>query len=715
MLLWKQEKNRAAAGLVNKEILLIIMGNLLFEIGTEEIPAGYIEPAMAQLKENFSAKLKLANIGFGTMKAMATPRRLALIVEDLAERQEDISEELIGPSVKAGYDQEGKLTKAALGFAKSKGADPGELKVVNTDKGEYLMITRESEGKNVPELLPDMLQQLINSVTFPKSMRWGSNSLTFARPIQWLVALHDQTVVEFEHEGIIASNKSWGHRFHNNNEVTITSAETYEDQLHQVNVIVDQDKRKAEVLKNVKKAVAESSFADKGEVYVDDDLLDTVNYLVELPCGVCGSFDDKFLQVPDDVLITSMKVNQKYFPVVNEKGGLLAGFVAVNNTLTKDESLTRKGHERVLRARLEDALFFYKSDQARKLDELVPLLKGSIFQAKLGTMHEKSERLVKLTRMLSEMLHPELAEDACRAAQLCKADLLTDMVGEFPSLQGIMGQAYGELAGEKKEVALAIREHYMPRRAGAAVPTHSLGALVGLADRLDTLAGCFGIGQVPTGTADPFGLRRISLAIIHIVKQFNYSFSLREAVHKALALYGDKVDGGGATVDAIIGFVKERYRNDAINRGFASDAVAAVVSVYFDDITDCELRVEALTKFKNNAAFSVLASSFKRIKNIIKDNSENAVKDELLVEEAERNLFQKQVAIREQMQPMLAQKSYFEALEIFLELKEPVDTFFDQVMVMSDDPAQRQNRLNLLTGLSELVVDIADISRMQEK
>ncbi|MDJ0622027.1 MAG: glycine--tRNA ligase subunit beta [Desulfocapsaceae bacterium] len=691
------------------------MSNLLFEIGTEEIPAGYIEPALAQIEKNFSDKMKEMNISFGSIRTLATPRRLTMIVDNLAERQEDIHEEILGPSAQAGFDAEGKPTKAAEGFARSKGYSPEELQIVDTDRGKYLMLVREEGGQLVDDLLPEILSKLIVSLSFPKSMRWGSNTLSFARPIQWLLALNGDRLITIEHEGLVSANKSRGHRFLNNDTIVINTSESYEQQLTEVNVVVDQVKRRKDVEVSVKDAVAGSVFAGKGDVYIDDDLLDTVNYLVEKPFGVCGSFDEKFLALPDEVLITSMKVNQKYFPIVDKEVKLLAGFVAVNNTKTKDEALTRMGHERVLRARLEDALFFFESDKNRPLDDLVPKLKGSIFQAKLGTMFEKSERLIKLSRILAEMLAPELAEDACRAAQLCKTDLLTDMVGEFPSLQGIMGHAYAALAGEKEDVALAIREHYMPVRAGSQVPTSALGALIGLADRIDTLAGCFGINEIPTGTADPFGLRRISLAIINIIGAFQYRLSLREVVHKALALYGDKVDGGSTTVDGVLAFVKERFRNDCVAKGLDPEAVAAATAVGFDDINDCSQRIEALGKMKTNAAFSVLASSYKRIKNITKDNQTDSVDEMLLVEGSEKDLYHLCVEVREQMQPMLADKKYYAALESFIKLKEPVDTFFDEVMVMAEDSEVRQNRLNLLTALRELVLHIGDISKMQQE
>lgn len=690
------------------------MSHLLFEIGTEELPAGYIEPALAQMREKFTAKADDMKIAHGQVLTLATPRRITLIVHDLAEKQDDIKEDIMGPSVKAGLDENGEPSKAALGFARSKGAAAKDLKVVSTPKGEYLMLSRETEGRETLDLLPGMLQKLLLDLSFPKSMRWGSNTHSFARPIQWLVAIYGNVLVDFSHEGITTSNSSRGHRFLNNYEIALENVSTYKQQLEEVNVIVDAGRRKEMVLQSIKKAVANSPSLAEGEVFIDQELLDTVTNLVEIPCGICGEFDVKFLTLPDEVLITSMREHQKYFPVVDKNGTLLPGFVAVNNTITEDQSLTRKGHQRVLRARLEDALFFYNSDRERKLEEFVPELKGIVFQLKLGTILEKSERMIKLARMLAEKLAPDHVESACRAAMLCKADLLTDMVGEFPSLQGVMGEAYARRSGEKREVAAALREHYMPRRSGGELPAHTEGALVGLADRLDTLTGCFGIGQVPSGTADPFGLRRISLAILHIIAGRGYTLSLREILHKSLTLYGNKVDGSSATVDAVLSFVEARYRNDRIAKGDDAGAVAAAVAVGFDDVNDCTLRITALSSLKTNPSFAVLASSYKRIRNILKDNNTIDVDADLLVENAEKELFTLVGEVRTAMIPLVENREYHTALEHLLKMKEPVDRFFDEVMVMADDEKIRHNRLNLLTALGELVLQVGDISKMQE-
>ncbi len=690
------------------------MSNLLFEIGTEELPAGFLLPALAQLEDNFIKKSKELHLEFSEIRTMGTPRRMALLVKELAERQPDTREELLGPSTKAGLSETGMPTKAAEGFARSKGASVEDLKVVQTHKGEYLMLVREVKGKPTTDLLPEILHQLVMELSFPKSMKWGSNSSSFARPIQWLLALNDENIVEFDHEGIRSSKSSRGHRFMANHDLVIDGLQSYEEQLLQVHVVVDYHKRRNMVIEEVKKAVAGSADLLDADVFIDENLVDTVTNLVEIPYGVCGVYAEKFLALPDEVLITSMREHQKYFPVVDNKGSLLPGFVAVNNTKVKDTSVTRKGHERVLRARLEDALFFFNTDKEISLDKRTENLKGIIFQAQLGTMKEKNERIIKLAKMLAEKLEPQALNDCIQAATLCKADLLTDMVGEFPSLQGVMGGAYASHEGENDQVSLAILEHYMPKRAGAQLPSSETGVIVGLADRLDTIAGCFGIGQVPTGTADPFGLRRLSLAVLNLVSDRKYTLSLKEIVHKALALYGDKVDGSTKTVDIVTAFIQGRYVNDCIAKGFDAGAVEAVTSVTFDDVNDCTQRIEAFMAIKKENAFGVLASSFKRIRNIIKENSTSDVDETLFQEDAEASLYTLFVEVREQMESLIERKEYFQAMEVMLKMKEPVDNFFDDVMVMAEDVNVRQNRLNLLTALGELILQIGDISKMQE-
>jgi glycyl-tRNA synthetase beta chain len=689
------------------------MPELLFEIGTEELPAGFQKPAMAQLKKNFIKNAKDLQLDHGNVTCLGTPRRIALLVEDLIDAQADSTQECMGPSAKAGFDAEGNATKAAMGFARSKGADVSDLKVVTTDKGEYLMLVQETKGQVTSHLLPALLDDLMHGFSFPKSMRWGSQNSTFARPIQWIVGLYNGDVIPFEYEGVVAGNLSRGHRFMANRDVELHGVADYSQVLADACVDTDPQKRRDAVLVEVENAVSQTLDAKVAKVAVDEALLDTVCNLVERPFGVCGSFDEKFLALPDEALITSMREHQKYFPVVDMDENLLPHFVAVNNTEVKDIALTRTGHERVLRARLEDAFFFFAGDKEKKLEDRVEALTGIIFQAKLGTMLEKTERIVKLAGLLAEQLAPDLVDDACRAAQLCKADLLTDMVGEFPSLQGNMGCAYALQDGESEAVALAIQEHYYPKRAGAELPSSVLGALVGLADRLDTLSGCFGIGQVPTGTTDPFGLRRIALGIIHTIEHFDWALSLSDVVSKSLSLYGDKVNGSTETVEQVLGFLRGRFVNDQVSQGSDAQAVEAVTSVVFDDIIDSAQKIKALSGIRAKDDFSVLAASYKRIRNIIKENSNSEVDSDLLTEKAEKELAAVFTKLLVKAEPLLESADYSGALGAMLVLKSPVDDFFTEVMVMAEDAAVRTNRLNLLTAISELFLRVGDISKMQ--
>ncbi len=689
-----------------------MMTDLLFEIGTEEIPAGFLSPSLEQLRQNFIRQAGELQLAFGGVQVMGTPRRMALIVNDLQTRQPDRQEELLGPSAKAGLDATGAFSKAAQGFARSKGATVSDLRVVDTAKGPYLLLTRLVAGRPTSDLLPDLLSGLLGAFSFPKAMKWGAQTTAFVRPIQWIVALYGQKVAPLSWNGIEAEASSRGHRFMAPGPVPLADAASYELRLADHGVMVDPDRRRQAVMQEITEAVTTTLPHLDARVALDESLIETVTNLVESPCGVCGSFDERFLQLPEEVLITSMREHQKYFPVRDGQGRLLAYFVAVNNTRVTNIAVTRKGHERVLRARLEDALFFFDADRQRRLDARIPELSGIIFQARLGTMLEKSERLMKLASLLAEKLAPEAMTASLRAAQLCKADLLTNMVGEFPTLQGDMGAAYARHDGESAAVAQAIREHYLPKRAGSELPVSIPGVLVALADRLDTIAGCFGIGQQPTGTADPFGLRRLTLAVLHIIGDQNFVVSLRELLYKALALYGDKVDGGEATVEAALSFIKGRFVNDALARGLDQGAVEAVTSLGFDVVYDCRRKIEALIAIRHEETFSVLAASFKRIRNIVKEHPEGEVDPSLLVEEAERNLMEAYTTVAASVLPLLGGKEYAQALVEMLALKEPINRFFESVMVMAEDEAIRRNRLHLLTKIAQLFLQIGDISKM---
>ena len=685
---------------------------LLFEIGTEEIPAGYIAPALEYLAATVGKRLSELGLGYDTVQTVGTPRRLTLAVNQLQAKQEDRRQEHVGPAKKAGFDDQGNPTKAAMGFARSKGLEVSDLQVIMTDKGEYLMAVEEVQGKETSALLPELLSGLIKDLPFPKSMRWAESELTFARPLQWLLALYDGNVVEFEVEGVQAGNQTCGHRFMAPEFFPVQDFADYEEGLEKHHVVVDPARRREMVLETVKQAVGNQTIHEDGQSFLDEPLVDTVTNLVEIPFGVCGSFDEKFLELPAEALITSMREHQKYFPVVDGKGALLPLFVAVNNTDVADRKMAANGHERVLRARLEDGLFFYNEDKKQRLSDRMDKLSGIIFQKKLGTMEAKSLRVAELAGKLAEQLVPEHTEDAIQAARLAKADLLTEMVGEFPSLQGLIGGEYARLDGENESVAIAIREHYMPVRAGSALPETLVGAVVGIADRLDTLVGCFAIGERPTGNKDSFGLRRQAIGLISIIRGLNLSLSLAEMVGLTLKGYEGVVEPEPGIATQVMDFIRLRFENEQQASGYDQGVVEAATAVEFDDLSDCLARIESLNDMRASEDFSVLAGSFKRIRNIIKDNSETDVGTSLLTEDAEKKLFATFTTVSEQVAPLLANRDYSAALAVMLTMKEPVDRFFDEVMVMAEDEAVRANRLNLLTALAALVRQVGDISRM---
>lgn len=682
---------------------------LLLEIGTEEIPAGYIVPALTFMKKEMARKLTELSLSFGEMKTVATPRRLALCVTELMAKQPDRMEKILGPPKKAAFDADNKPTKAALGFASSRGATVDQLQIETTPKGEYLMLVQELKGKPTIELLSDYIPEFIQSIPFPKSMRWGAHRSTFARPIQWLAILFGGEVIPATYNGINAGNVTRGHRFMAPEEIEITAFNQYLETLRQQEIVVDIEERRKMVEDEINTAAASVD----GTIVPDPELLDTVTNLVEIPIGVCGSFDQKFLELPREVLITSMRVHQKYFTIADSAGNLQANFVAVNNTRIQDKNLAAAGHERVLRARLEDALFFFKEDKQHRLEERLEALSGVIFQAKLGTMFEKMERIEKLAAFLAQQIDETLIDTVKRAARLAKADLVTDMVGEFPSLQGVMGEHYALSDGEDPAVATAIQEHYLPLRAGSTLPETVAGALVSLADRLDTIAGCFGIGQKPTGTTDPYGLRRHTLALLHIISGHSLRLPLSSCIDEALRLYGDKLtQDNAATRNTILDFIRGRYLNDLTAQGIPAEAVEAVTSVSFNDIVDCRMRIDALRAISSRETFTLLAGSFKRVNNIIKDHQQDTVDQELFQEPAEKRLFTSYQEVAEKVEPQIEAQQYENALLQILEMKEPIDSFFDDVMVMAEDREIRQNRLSLLTAIAHLFLQVGDFSKM---
>ena len=683
---------------------------LLFEIGTEEIPAGFMEPALSFMERYMTRAFNTQRVDHGDIITMGTPRRLVLMAKDVAETQRDKVEEVMGPPAKVAFDEAGNPTKAALGFAKGQGVAVEDLKVKETPKGAYVYVLKEEKGGQTMELLPGILEQLVRSIPFKKSMRWGNRDIRFARPIHWFLALFGEEVVEFEIEGIKSGRITYGHRFLAPDPIELARPEDYMEAMEKARVVVDHKARRASIWEQVQREASRVG----GVPQEDEDLLDEVNFLVEYPVATCGTFDQEFLELPPEVLITPMKEHQKYFPVFDREGKLMNHFVVVNNILTDDMDLITQGNERVLRARLADARFFFQEDKETPLMDMFEKLKDVVFQEKLGTSYEKVMRFRQLALFMAEKVAPDKKDLVDRTALLCKADLESQMVYEFPELQGVMGREYARIQGEPREVYLGIYEHYLPRFAGDELPTTVTGALVGIADRIDTIVGCFGIGLIPTGSEDPYGIRRDTLGIIHVILSQGFRLSLGELIDKALEILGDKVERDPRQVkEEVLNFLRQRLYHLWISEGFRQDLVDAVLSAGFDDLVATKKRLEALVAFSQDPNFEALMTTFKRVVNILPpDFTRDQVDPQFLTKEEEKALYQALLQLEGKAEELVAQEDYLEALKTIATLKEQVDAFFDGVLVMDKDEAIKNNRLALLKRIARLFTGIADLSKV---
>ncbi len=681
---------------------------LFLEIGCEEIPAGFIPRAVAEMKAIITKELAVARLSFSGIKTLATPRRLALVVTGIPSVQPDAEITATGPSVKAAYDPSGKPTKAAEGFARGQGVDVSALQTITTEKGEYLFVSKHEAGRPTYELLTEILPALVANIPFKKSMRWGDQEVRFARPIHWIVALFDGTIVPFSFGTIESGKISRGHRFMANTTFPVSDFAHYLEECERHFVIPDPEKRKEIIRRETHRVAAASG----GHLLPDEELLEQVTYLVEYPSVVHGTFSPEFLKVPKEVLITSMRSHQRYFSIVDANGGLLPGFITINNTLTDDPSVVVKGNERVLRARLSDARFFFEEDQKIRLDERVQSLKKVVYQQKLGTSFEKMERFKSLAEGLAELLNPAVKTRVSRAAWLCKADLVSGMVGEFPEVQGIMGREYALLEGEPAEVANAIAEHYLPTQAGGELPASDCGAFVSIADKMDTICGCFGVGLIPTGAADPYALRRATIGIIVIILDRGYRLSLGSMVDQALELLSTKLTRPKEqAAKDVLEFFRARFCN-LLGSSFATDAVEAAVAAGFDDLVDVRARIAALAEFKTHPDFEPLTVAFKRVGNIIKEGVDAPVDPALFQDNAEACLYEAIQSVKLSADRLVLSGAWLDALTEIATLRGPVDVFFDKVMVMAEDPLVRTNRLALLTTIARLFGKIADFSRI---
>jgi glycyl-tRNA synthetase beta chain len=688
------------------------MGETLFiEIGTEEIPAGYIAPALEAMSAQMTRFLDENRIAHGEPVMAGTPRRLVLNIPDVALSQEAMRVEVTGPPKRAAYDADGKPTKAAEGFAKGQGVRVEDLTIKETAKGEYLCVYREEAGVATKDLLEKMLSDFLARIPFPKSMHWGSFTVNFARPVRWIVVLLGTTILDVEYGGVRSGNKSMGHRFMSPVWLEVHDFESHRENLRKNYVVLDMAERR----KLIAEGAGSAAEGVRGKILEDNELLDEVNQLVEFPQPLVGQFEDKYLELPPELLITVIKKHQRYFAITGGNGKLLPYFVTISNTIPKDFGLVAAGNARVVRARLEDARFYYKEDQKVSLDNRVEQLKGVVFHSKIGTSFEKLERFSALAKYLSGEIAPDRLDTILRAAYLCKADLVTGVVGEFPELQGIMGKTYAKLQGEPEAVANAIFEHYLPNRAGGPIPESIEGAIVSISDKIDTIAACFGAGMLPTGTADPFALRRQTLGIIRIILETPLRISLGNLVERALALLSSRLIQPAENVKLeIMDFFQGRLHHFLVSQeGFSPDIIDAALSVGISDLVEAVDRTRALARFTARPDFNSLATAVKRVANIIKEPETAPVDSAVFQNAAEGALYEALRGTESSVGELLSKSKYAEALESIGRLKGPIDGFFDSVLVMDKDEAVRRNRLALLTRIHGLFSRIADFRKIQ--
>jgi glycyl-tRNA synthetase beta chain len=694
------------------------MSHLLLEIGSEEIPAGYITPALNSLSSVLLQKLTDARIDHGNAKVYATPRRLAVKIENVADKQKSIQSEVIGPPAKVGFDDQGNPTTAALKFAEKVGLPVKKLVVKETPKGAYLTAVIRQRGVATRTLLKDILPQVILSIPFPKKMRWADLDIEFARPIHTILALLGNQVVRFQLGNVKSNRYTHGHSFMSPAKIKLEAPEDYLSTLSSAQVMADMQDRRSKMEHDI----ADVARQLNGRILPDDELVDIVNNLVEYPVVVAGNFDKEFLEVPDEILINAMREHQKYFAIVDKDNKLMPCFIAVNNTVAQDMAIVAKGHERVLRARLADAQFFYRGDLKISNDERVQMLKKVLFQADLGTVYEKIERVAGVGEFISAAVEPipapaaenaDLKKHVIRAAMLSKSDLVSQVVGEFPKLQGIMGRVYATVAGESPRVATAIEEHYRPVYSGAPLPETLVGAILSIADKIDSICGCFSVGLVPTGASDPYALRRQGIGILQIMKDQGFSFCLSDLIAESLRHF--KPENLPAVQKQVAAFLRNRMTSLLVDNGFSKDTVAAILSVAADNIPDTWRRAGALQQLKAKPDFEPLAVAFKRVVNIIKKADEITMHEpdqKLFQHESEAALLNAYEQVKNRVEGDLANGLYDQALVKIASLRDPVDAFFEGVMVMAEDIKVRHNRLALLNMIADLFGKLADFSKL---
>jgi len=689
------------------------MNDLLFEICTEELPAGYIQPALNSMCHNLKNALEIARITHGDIQTMGTPRRLALFVSDMANSQKSQTREETGPPQKVAYDDKGHPKVPAIKFAEKWGKSVDDIFIKEMPKGKYLCLTITDDGKSTADVLQEIIPKIIDHTPFPKTMRWSDYRKSFARPVISLLCLLGKNAISFKWGHLNSGQISWGHRFVHPESIKISSPKDYETQLAQARVVVNINKRKQMIQEQINTLASELG----GQVKADPDLLDIVTNLVEYPVACAGQFEEYFLEVPSAVLICAMREHQKYFALTHANGQLMPSFIAVNNTPVKDMALVSKGHERVLRARLSDARFFYQGDLKEQQDARVEKLKGVLFQSQLGTVYDKTIRIQELSSFLAQKLDDDLIlKHVARASWLCKSDLVTQVVNEFPTLQGIMGKIYAQKSNEDAAIATAIQEHYQPTHSGGALPKTMVGTLLAIADKMDTICGCFGVGLKPTGTADPYALRRHCIGVIRMFNERQLAFSLQDIVEKAVSILSEKLSmPQSEVVDTVIDFFHTRMVNILAESGISKDVATAVLSAKMADIPDIWARAKALENLKKQPDFESLAAAFKRVGNILKkiETSTLTEIDPLRFEhDAEKELYETIHRLESEIYTFIQAGHFDDALKTIASIRPCVDRFFDDVLVMASDNVLKNNRLTLLVNISKWFERIADFTKI---
>ncbi|WP_201558803.1 glycine--tRNA ligase subunit beta [Psychrobacter sp. 72-O-c] len=696
------------------------MSSILFELGCEELPPKSLKTLRDALQTSVTAQLIEADISFDSMKAFAAPRRLALQIQGIADKQPDRAEQKRGPAIKAAFDAEGNPSRAAMGFAKGLGIEASQLITLNTDKGDYVGYEQTVHGKATAELLPAIFQTALDNLPIAKRMRSGASRDEFVRPVQWVVLMQDDTVIDGVIQGHQTGQQTRGHRFHSPDYHTINHANDYAQMLDGLKVIADFDKRQM-LIKNQVKALSDEVNAD---AIVPQDLLDEVTALVDFPIALRASFEPRFLQVPQEALISTMQADQKYFCLTDKNGKLQPYFIFITNIESKDPNQIIEGNEKVVRPRLADAEFFFLQDQKQPLFALTESLKTRVFQEQLGTIWEKSERIAKLSAFIAALLHQQGQQididETARAAMLSKADLASSLVGEYPELQGIAGTYYARLNNEPEAVSASLEEQYLPKFSGDVLPKTPIGICLALADRLDTLVGIFAIDQAPTGSKDPFSLRRSAIGILRILIEKELPINLVALVEQAIKNYisaeGSKISKMGDTFTKVMAFLNSRYRAMYTEQGVSVDTIQAVQAINPHMPLDFDQRIRAVQAFSELPQAEQLADSNKRVANILaKSEGEvaDSVDESLLSESAEQALYSAVRQAQTDVTPLLEKANYTQVLQTLASLDEPLTQFFDSVMVNSDDAALKNNRLALLKQLRALFLTVADISELQ--